>query len=93
METNTENTAAPSVDVPRLVRRWRVRGICFVPCDLELEIEAETEEEAIREALTYPWQQSLCGNCMDFGAAFDWEPSAEEINPANSKAQEGASLS
>ena len=77
---NTEPTPTlAAVDQPRIVRRFRVRGICFVPCDLELEIEAETAEEAVREALTCPWQQSLDGNCMDAGAAFDWEPTAEEI--------------
>ena len=83
---NTEPTKTlAAVDQPRLVRRFRVRGICFVPCDLELEIEAETAEEAVREALTCPWQQSLDGNSMDAGAAFDWEPTAEEINPANNR--------
>ena len=80
---NRENT--PPVAQPRLVRRFRVRGICFVPCDLELEIEAESEEEAIREALTCPCNQSIDGNSIDAGAAFDWQPTAEEINPANSE--------
>jgi len=75
------------VDERRLVRRFRVRGICFVPCDLELEIEAESEEEAIREALTCPWKQSIDGNCIDAAAAFDWQPAAEEVNPANDQVQ------
>jgi len=82
MKTELTPTMA-AVDQPRLVRRFRVRGICFVPCDLELEIEAESEEKAVREALTCPWKQSIDGNSMDAGAAFDWRPTAEEINPAN----------
>jgi hypothetical protein len=51
---------------------------------LELEIEAESEEEAVREALNCPWRQSIDGNSMDEGAAFDWQPTAEEIKPPNS---------
>lgn len=82
-EPKSERESEGAVDQPRLVRRFRVRGVCLVPCDLELEIEAESEEEAVREALTCPWQQAVDANSIDARAAFDWQPEAVEINPAN----------
>lgn len=67
----------------RLVRRFRVRGICFVPTDVEMEIDATSEEEAVKYALATNWKAHIGGNDGDSSSAFDWQPTAEEINPAN----------
>lgn len=69
----------------RLVRRFRVRGVCFVPASIEMEIDAISEEEAVKYALATNWKSHIGGNDCDTSSAFDWEPAAEEINPANNQ--------
>ena len=59
--------------------KYRVRGICFVPTDVEMVVEARSEEEAIRIAKASRWQDHIGANDGDSGAAFDWEPSAEYL--------------
>ena len=50
METNIENTAAPSVDVPRLVRVAELIGSIFFYGDFKAETHNERElEKELRE--------------------------------------------
>ena len=74
---------APAVDQQRLVRRFRVRGICLVPTEVEMEIEAQNACAAVMMAQRSDWKSRIGANDGDTCAAFDWEPTAEEINPAN----------
>lgn len=65
------------------VRLWRVRGICLVPTEVELRVEAADEKDAVKKALASDWQSHICGNSGDETAAFDWEPVAEEVLQPN----------
>jgi hypothetical protein len=66
----------------RMVRKYEVRGNCFVPCEVTIEVEAESADDAIKKALAMRWQDHIC-NGYDESAAFEWEPYAREINAAN----------
>ena len=80
----TENLSAGGASSPAsLVRRFRVRGICLVPTEVEMEVEAENEEAAVKRALRSDWKMHMGANDADFRSAFDWRPSAEEISSAN----------
>jgi hypothetical protein len=81
-ESNPDNQQKAGCE-KRLVRRFRVRGVCFVPASIEMEIDATSEEEAVKYALATNWKSHIGGNDCDASSAFDWEPAAEEINPAN----------
>ena len=63
-------------------RKFRVKGNCLVPFEVEIVIEgAESEEDAVKRALSLKWQDWVDGNAGDFSAAFDWQPTAEEVQP------------
>ncbi len=83
-----QDTNAPAVDQQRLVRKFRVRGICLVPTEVEIEIEAPNARAAVMMAQRSDWKSRIGANDGDTGAAFDWEPTAEEINPANRRMNE-----
>lgn len=78
-----ETTTAPAVDQQHIVRRFRVRGICLVPTEVEMEIEASNARAAVMMAQRSDWKSRIGANDGDTRAAFDWEPTAEEISPAN----------
>lgn len=81
------NGRASGHSVERLVRRYRVSGICFVPHDVEMYVEATTAEEAIAKAKGSRWQAHIVGNSSDESSAFDWLPAAEELYSTNASAQ------
>lgn len=64
------------------MKRYNVTGICFIPMQAEIEIEAESPEEARRLAMV-EWNANkdnlLVHNSQSEGEAFDWDPTAEEI--------------
>lgn len=60
-------------------RKFHVRGICFVPTECMMEIEARSESEAVTKALEARWQNHIDSHSGDNSAAFDWNPIAEEI--------------
>lgn len=84
---STQETTAPAVEQKRLIRRFRVRGICLVPTEVEMEIEAPNARAAVMMAQRSDWKSYIGANDGDTGAAFDWDPTAEEIHPANSVSQ------
>lgn len=61
------------------LRRFRVRGICYVPTEVEMEIEAPNAKAAVIRAKGANWKEHIGANSGDHGAAFDWQPTAEEI--------------
>ena len=81
---STQNANPRSLLHP-LVRRWRVRGICLVPTEVEMIVEAATADEAMTAALASGWKQHIGGNDGDGASAFDWKPSAEEIQAPNTE--------
>ncbi len=60
-------------------RRYRVNGVCLVPTFVEMEVTAMSEEEAVRIALSSEWRSHIA-NGYDDGAAYDWEPTADEVD-------------
>jgi hypothetical protein len=66
-----------------IVRKYRVRGICLVPTECEMEIEATSQEDAVKTALSSRWQHHIDNLGGDNTSAFDWQPRAEEISSAN----------
>lgn len=80
--SNAESTLkGDSLDC--MVRRFRVRGICLVPTEVEMEIEAPNARAAVMLALRSDWKSQIGGNDGDSRSAFDWQPTAEEIDSAN----------
>jgi len=86
LEGRTNVGAGTGVGLKRLVRRWEVRGVCLVPCDLSITVTAGTAGEAVSKALEMRWQDYIA-NGYDDRAAFDWQPMAEEVDPPNEKAK------
>lgn len=64
------------------MKKFRVHGICFVPNEAEIIVHAKDTNGALLEALK-AWRTHksdlIVSNSSDKSAAFDWEPSAEEI--------------
>lgn len=62
--------------------KYRVHGYCLIPAAAEIEVEAGSEDDALRVALA-AWeadkQALIVGNSEDASAAFDWRPSAEAV--------------
>jgi hypothetical protein len=52
----------------------------MVPTQCTRIVEAATESEAVSLALASDWQKHIDPMSSDNGAAFDWQPSAEEID-------------
>jgi hypothetical protein len=63
------------------MQKYRVRGVCFVPTECEMIVEAGSESEAISKALGSRWQQHILQNSSDEASAFDWEPTADAVSP------------
>lgn len=66
------------------MKLFRVKGICLVPTEVELELYANNAQDAVHAAKHLDWKSLIDTNSADIRAAFDWEPSAEEI-PFQSK--------
>lgn len=61
---------------------YRVSGICFVPTECTMEVEAEGPDVALWIATqSHDWQSHIDRNGGDFVSAFDWQPFAEEVKP------------
>jgi len=52
-----------------------------------MEIEAPNARAAVMIAQRSNWKDRIGANDGDSRAAFDWQPTAEEINPANDQLQ------
>jgi hypothetical protein len=68
------------------MKTFRVKGICLVPTEVEMEIEAPDARRAVMKAQRSDWKMQICPNDADFRSAFDWRPTAEEINSSNETA-------
>lgn len=82
----TEAAEASSRDL--LVRRYRVHGICLVPTECMMVVEAKSPEQAVHIAKQSNWQHHLENG--DRASAYDWEPDAEEIPSPNAVVSHGA---
>lgn len=64
------------------MKKYRVHGICFVPTEAEIVVEADSTNDALLKALA-AWRAHKTGlilsNSSDENSAFDWHPFAEEI--------------
>lgn len=64
------------------MKTFRVEGICMVPHEVSMNVQAETEVEALEEAQrrfkTNP-SAHVVGGSEDIGSAGDWAPHAECI--------------
>ncbi len=67
METDTENTAAPSVDVPRLVRLWEIDDADLTDEQLETIINERYAPSVIPKC-------RICGGDMTIGASGGGQP-------------------
>lgn len=66
------------------MKLFRVKGMCLVPTEVEMELYADSAHDAVHVAKQLDWKSLIDTNSADTRAAFDWEPSAEEI-PFQSK--------
>lgn len=62
-----------------LPRRFRVKGVCMVPSEVEIEVLAASQEQAIEVAQASDWRKHIGQNGGDSASAYDWQPTAEEI--------------
>jgi hypothetical protein len=61
--------------------RYLVRGICLVPTEAGMEVEADTPEQAVEIAqaeFRKKPRNVIYNNGGDDSSAFDWQPTAEE---------------
>ena len=82
MNDTTKQTDPASVRQDQLVRRYRVRGICLVPTEVSMDVDARSSEQAVYIAKHSDWQMHVCDG-GDRRSAYDWEPHAEEIQSPN----------
>lgn len=78
---STEAAETGSQDL--LVRRYRVQGICLVPTECCMIVEAQSPEQAVHIAKNSNWRHHL--EHGDRQAAYDWEPDAEELQSPNAQ--------
>ena len=61
------------------LKKFLVRGVCLVPTEVQLEVNAVDAESAVKVALSLNWKSLIGSNDGDSGAAFDWQPTATEV--------------
>jgi hypothetical protein len=64
------------------MKTFRIHGICFVPCEAQITVQAGDACEALDKA-RQAWEENK-RNLIVFGsedewAAHSWEPSVEEV--------------
>lgn len=76
----SKKQSGKSVGVQRLVSRYIVTGVCFVPTQVTMEVEACSEDEAVKAALEGDWRDCICLGDGERVSAFDWQPTARSAN-------------
>lgn len=63
--------------------KYKVHGYCLVPTEAELEVEADSPEDAVSKAQAIfrrrP-QDLIVSQSSDDFSAYDWQPTAREIS-------------
>lgn len=66
------------------MKKFRVHGICFVPYEAQIVVEAENNMEAMDKAQE-AWDENrrdmVVFGSEDIWAAHSWEPTVEEFTP------------
>jgi hypothetical protein len=70
-------------------QKYTVKGVCLVPCEVEMDVEATSEAEAVSIALSSRWQDKIYSG-YDDSAAFDWLPTAELAQPPKPRLRSSA---
>ena len=62
--------------------KYRVHGYCLIPAEAQIEVEADSEKEALHKAML-EWKNSKCSliiqNSHGENSAFDWKPTAHTL--------------
>lgn len=54
-------------------QRFEASGVCFVPAECKMVVEAESPQDAVRVARASDWRKHIVGGSTDESSAWGWE--------------------